>query len=214
MPVVFLMLLLFAGAGDALAQPHKAGVMTSDKYCIRCHTGPITHENATSNDCNLCHDATDGNTLRKHSVYPITDPKFCYRCHPVQTSYKSIHPLIQAEDCSVCHTPKNWPMKRLPREKILSLCLGCHKHVLLEQNDTPILTKFRNNGKNLHYIHASDKNKIPCLTCHDGHGSDQLHLIRLRRINSRETLTIIYTATEKGGKCMASCHNTRSYERN
>ncbi|MEI6306253.1 MAG: cytochrome c3 family protein, partial [Deltaproteobacteria bacterium] len=126
----------------------------------------------------------------------------------------STHPLIQAEDCGACHIPKNWPMKRLPREKILTLCLGCHKNVLQEQSGVQNLTKFRNNESNLHFIHGGDKNKIPCLTCHDGHGSNQLHLIRLRRTNSREALTIIYTATEKGGKCTASCHTTRSYERN
>jgi len=213
MPVV-LMVLFLAGANHVLAEPNKIGAMTSDRYCIRCHTGPVIHENVTSNNCDLCHNATDNNTLQKHSVYPIKDPKSCYHCHPVRTNEKSVHPLIQAEECSVCHMPKNWPMKRLPREKVLTLCLRCHKHVLLEQHDTPKSTRFQNHGKNLHYIHAGEKTKIPCLTCHDGHGSNQLHLIRLRRTNSREALTIIYTANEKGGKCTASCHTTLGYERN
>ncbi len=94
---------------------------------------------------------------------------------------------------------------------VKQLCFECHERSLVTEKETKN-NSFRDGVTNLHNIHAGE-NKIPCLTCHDIHASDQLHLIRKKGMNGKEAVTITYTATDKGGNCTVSCHDATSYER-
>jgi hypothetical protein len=73
-------------------------------------------------------------------------------------------------------------------------------------------TNFRKGGDNLHQKHLSEN--TTCYTCHDTHGSEQLHLINfdtsvvtpLNGSNSQSSWFEITTGNGGGG-CFLACHN-------
>lgn len=187
------------------------------KPCYKCHaskvTAPFVHSGLADKECTPCHNATGGNHQSNHSLYAVKDKssKICYECHDNQTSKKSVHPPIMENDCLVCHAPHASNFKFQLGLPVKDLCFECHEKTLVTEKETE-KNSFRDGVNNLHNVHA-EKNGIPCLTCHDIHASDQMHMIRAKGMNGKEAVTITYTTTPKGGNCTASCHDALSYER-
>ena len=219
MLILFVVLLSLPGA-ICLADESKGTIdSVTGKPCYKCHrskvNAPKIHEALAGNECAPCHKTAGGDHQKNHAIYAVKDrsAKLCWECHDSVADQKSVHPIITDEGCLGCHTPHNSSLSRLLRAEVPALCFQCHDRGLVEARETAKGTDFRDGTQNLHYLHAGDKNGIPCLACHDVHASGQLHLIRAKGSNGTEAVTITYTATEKGGSCSASCHDTLGYQR-
>jgi predicted CXXCH cytochrome family protein len=191
----------------------------SGKPCYKCHqskvTAPFVHSAMASKECTPCHNATGGNHQANKALYAVKDKssKLCYECHDNQSTKKSVHGPIQEDSCLGCHAPHAAKQKFQLGESTPELCFGCHDKALLMEKDTQKATGYRDGTSNLHFLHAGEKNGIPCLTCHDVHASDQLHLIRPKGTNGKEAVTLTYKESDKGGNCTTSCHDALGYER-
>ena len=90
------------------------------------------------------------------------------------------------------------------------LCFVCHNYSVYVSSGTTSATNFREGTDNLHNKHVTKR--ISCYTCHDTHGSEQLHLINFNAdamtfTNGRNSQTAWY-ATANGGGCFLACHGT------
>ena len=216
--VITVTMALLAAANCLAAESAGTIDPVSGKPCYRCHrskvTGTYVHDALEGHECTPCHNPTGGDHQQNPSLYAVKDKsaKLCYQCHDSFADQKSVHPAIDEVECIGCHAPHNSSLKNLLRYKVPTLCFRCHDRALVEQKETGKATGFRDGVQNLHYAHAGE-NAIPCLTCHNQHASSQLHLIRPKGTNGKEAVTITYTASDKGGTCTTSCHDTLSYER-
>jgi len=92
------------------------------------------------------------------------------------------------------------------------VCFNCHSYNTYVTLSSTTNTNFRKGGDNLHRLHASEN--ATCYTCHDTHGSEQLHLINfnaayvspLNGTNSQSAWVEI-TSGNGGGGCFITCHN-------
>lgn len=214
------MLLLAGNALAADAKGEAKGTIdpVSGKPCYKCHmskvNGPNTHSALADKECTPCHANSGGDHQKDHQIYAVKDKsaKLCWQCHDSVEKQKSVHPIISDEGCLGCHAPHASSLGKLLREESPALCFQCHDAKLVQERETQKGTGFRDGTQSLHYVHAG-KNAIQCLACHDVHASSQMHLIRPKGANGKDAVTITYTATEKGGSCAASCHDTLSYAR-
>jgi len=214
---VLMMLLLLAVTNHALAASHNAGKPTVDKDCIGCHPGPNTHAKVKGKECTPCHVNSGESHLRNHGIAMLHAKRFCFQCHALKDdreSIKSLHPGISAWNCEICHSPENYPLKKMPLANQLIICNECHNRNQLAQAVTRTGTNFRDGSKNLHYIHSEELYHISCINCHDVHSSKQLHLIRTSGSKYVLDVTIVYNAHNNGGSCTTSCHTPRIYLRN
>ena len=91
------------------------------------------------------------------------------------------------------------------------ICFLCHSYAVYVTLDSSTETNFRNQNKNLHKLHSGKR--TACYTCHDTHGSEQLHLINFNANVAtipagRDSQTAWY-ATSTGGGCYLACHGTQ-----
>lgn len=204
---------------DASASPAEATIDAfSGKPCFKCHrnklTAPFVHDALAGNRCIPCHKLTNGNHQVDHWLAAAKERSaaLCYECHENWSRQKSVHGPIQGGDCLGCHAPHAADNKNLLRFELQELCFECHGRSLVTAKETLTATGFRDGRQNLHQLHG-DKNRIPCLTCHDAHASGQLHLIRLKGTGNRGTVAITHAATATGGTCATSCHDAAAYVR-
>ena len=190
----------------------------SGKPCYKCHASkvkaPFVHPWLADKVCTPCHSVTAGNHQSDPTLYAVKDKssKICYECHDNKTKETSVHPPIQENDCLGCHAPHAANFRFQLGAPVQKLCFECHDLSLVTEKETA-KNGFRDGTSNLHYLHAGEKNAIPCLSCHDVHASSQLHLMRPKGTNGKEAVTIAYTTTPKGGNCTVSCHDALGYER-
>jgi predicted CXXCH cytochrome family protein len=190
----------------------------SGKPCYKCHrskvTAPFVHSGLADKECTPCHSVEKGNHQSNHSLFEVKDKsaKVCYECHDNKSKEKSVHPPITEDGCLGCHAPHASNFKYQLGGPVKKLCFNCHELSLITEKETD-KNAFRDGTTNLHYLHAGEKNAIPCLSCHDVHASSQLHLMRPKGTNGTEAVTITYTTTPKGGNCTVSCHDALGYER-
>ncbi len=92
------------------------------------------------------------------------------------------------------------------------MCFSCHSYATYVTTSSTTSTNFRKGGDNLHSKHVNGED-TPCYTCHDSHGSEQLHLINfnvaaMTILNGRDSQTAWYETTSGngGGGCFLACH--------
>lgn len=92
------------------------------------------------------------------------------------------------------------------------LCFSCHSYATYVTTSSTTSTNFRDGGDNLHSEHVGEN--TTCYTCHDSHGSEQLHLINfdvsaVTILNGRDSQTAWYETTggNGGGGCFLACHD-------
>ena len=204
---------------DVSAAESKGTVdAVSGKLCAKCHRSkvkaPFVHGGLADKECTPCHTVTGGNHQLDPSLYGVKDKsaKVCYECHENQSGKKSVHGPIQEDDCFGCHAPHVSNFKYQLGTSPEKLCFECHDKSMVTVKETD-KTGFRDGNSNFHFLHSGESVAIPCLSCHDVHASDQLHLIRSKGTNGKEAVTITYTTTPKGGNCTVSCHDALGYER-
>jgi predicted CXXCH cytochrome family protein len=148
--------------------------------CLQCHDphqsaapklmAKFMHPPFADKQCEVCHaPAKDGKV-----VLTQADTKsLCVMCHGEQTKQietaKVQHPGA-AGDCTDCHSPHASKTPGLPKTNGVEICLTCHT----EQAEM-LKTK-----KILHRPAFQDG----CGTCHNAHGNDNAHLLRVKDINT------------------------------
>ncbi len=157
---------------------HNQPFGTAD--CLQCHDphqsaapklmAKFMHPPFADKQCDVCHaPAKDGKV-----VLTQADVKsLCVICHDAQAkqiaSAKVQHPGA-AGDCTDCHSPHASRTPGLPKTNGVEICLACHT----EQAEM-VKTK-----KVLHRPAFQDG----CGTCHEAHGNDNEHLLRVKDINT------------------------------
>lgn len=195
------------------------GALMKGRKCLNCHQG---------------HASTHGSLLRMPSA------SLCLSCHSreiprfgqrkltdihkaLQSKYR--HQPLQKGRCQDCHTAHGASFPKLLtkahpaglyadyQKKKYDLCFSCHQEGLVSSKQTLTSTNFRNGAFNLHWLHVNRKKGRSCRFCHDAHATQQPHLIRKRVTFGQWKLPIGFQASKEGGKCAASCHQSRTYRR-
>ena len=150
----------------------------------------------------------------------------CLECHDGVSSHKYLHPPVAQHECHLCHNPhgniKNRLMSKGYSTKLFlpysndeyTLCFSCHKRDLLLFPDTSFSTGFRDNQRNLHYLHV---NKVSrgrnCKLCHAPHGSELPKMIVETVEFGKWPMKLNFVKTENGGSCLPGCHKREVYNR-
>ena len=148
--------------------------------CLSCHDPhqsdspklmrQFMHPPFADKTCDVCHaPAKDGKVV-------LTQPdakSLCVMCHDEKAksieSAKVPHPGAMG-DCTDCHSPHASRQPGLPKTNGVEICLTCHT----EQAEM-LKTK-----KVLHGPVVKDG----CGTCHEPHGNENAHLLRVKDINT------------------------------
>ncbi len=99
--------------------------------------------------------------------------------------------------------------------KLYALCFNCHEEKAFTTPETDELTQFRNEKKNLHYVHVNKSERgRTCRACHEVHACVQDHNIRdgVPYGPKGWTLKLNYAKTPTGGSCEKTCHQTKTYD--
>jgi predicted CXXCH cytochrome family protein len=141
----------------------------------------------------------------------------CADCHRSKLTAAFVHSALDGDTCTPCHKLSNGNHQSDHRfaevkERSSRLCLECHGQALVQEKETRDVTGFRNGARNLHYLHST-MNVIPCLSCHDAHGSAQKFLIRPQTAGRKTGVTVKHAVTASGGSCTTSCHPPYDYAR-
>lgn len=121
-------LLILSGPSQAPAAEHPVG---PDEACLECHddllAGAFKHSPAEEEFCDACHEvAGDGDTF---SVTVNNTSEICLECHTEigeRMSAGNLHPILEAEACSLCHNPHSSDQPRFLLAPQVSLCGDCH----------------------------------------------------------------------------------------
>lgn len=194
------------------------GPINDIKSCVNCHSPHSTNE---------------AKLLKKESK------ELCLSCHnkPIETknhkipnikqkvtTAKVIHAAVE-DGCITCHKPHSSDNKNLLADNFPSneytvvnpdsfaLCFNCHDAAMIEKPTTTDATSFRNNSKNLHFLHVNGNKGRSCTLCHDVHGTDNEHLIKPKVLFGNYEMTQTYRSTGTGGSCKNACHSEKAYER-
>ncbi|HET9407528.1 MAG TPA: cytochrome c3 family protein [Candidatus Sulfotelmatobacter sp.] len=147
--------------------------------CMQCHDphssaspklmAKFQHPPFADKSCEMCHaPPKDGKV-----VLTQADAKsLCVTCHDDQAkkieTAKVAHPGAQAGDCLDCHNPHASSQPNLPKTDAVNICLGCHSDIADLHKKTTLHQPVFEQG---------------CSTCHDGHGNDNPHLLRVANTN-------------------------------
>lgn len=211
---------IILGAGTSASAAPVVGTIDpySGKPCVLCHpgklAGPGLHGALDGNRCVPCHKLSNGNHTINHSFSEPKDrtARLCYECHPDQSRQLSVHAPVMENSCLVCHAPHSSPHSRLLKNPWPILCFSCHDKGLERDEQTDKSTAFRDNRRNLHYLHLR-KAGISCLTCHQPHASSQERLLRTAWKSGKDQEKLTFRSTLTGGSCNTSCHDELSYSR-
>ena len=198
---------------------HK--VIQQDEACLKCHSAHATdYEHVLRKDkkdkqlCLDCHDkkvaALKGDLA---AIGPLLAPG------------NTIHEPINTDGCTACHQPHQSEEHSLlnltfPTSNYASgipgnydLCFKCHPKEMLTAPLTDSLTGFRQQRKNLHYLHSQGKRGRNCKLCHDAHGTPNKYLIKNETLYGNWLMPIEFTSDSLGGSCLTGCHERKFYER-
>jgi len=221
--------------------PHNSGYANLLKkppleLCFGCHedlkeamqSDVVKHEpvleGMACSECHRAHTSTFDALLRK------PQGELCYTCHEELKARVDAarfrHQPVEDNSCSACHLPhSSMHAKRLLAESPAgryspydparyALCFSCHDEAIADERYTESFTNFRNGSLNLHYLHVNkEEHGRTCLTCHDGHVSNQPKLIRDEAQYGNWRLTIRFAKTDTGGSCSSGCHEEFAYDR-
>lgn len=194
---------------------------------------PVLQDGGCSN-CHAPHYSKAGHLL------PADEMTVCLSCHgkdnlgkpPLKNiktqieGKKYLHGPIKKGSCKACHDPhgSNY-FRMLPgsypadlyvayKDGVFDACLTCHEKNLLRFAETTLYTKFRNGGKNLHFVHVSTRKGRTCRICHEPHASDEEKLINKDGLQFGEwRIPLNFKITPTGGSCAPGCHRLFKYDR-
>ncbi len=215
------------------------GIINDQASCVNCHNPhsaghkPLLRKQRREL-CLSCHDKE----IQTSGSSPRTIPSIKKK---IEDTY--VHYPAAGKTCiSACHSPHAAGFDRLlldafpvsnynryvEEPNTYALCFGCHDVSMLNATGSAGDTNFRNDtmkdgvvqSKNLHWFHVVDAagsgNKEMgrnCVVCHDPHGAPQEHNIRSSWKMGHSNVNLKYVPNPKGGQCMRSCHESKTYER-
>lgn len=223
--VMFLLLLVLAGALPALAAEHPVPLPkdVQDKNCLECHDektkGKAVHS-AMQMGCSTCHNVkSDGTTTTVELASPKNE--LCFTCHD-KSKEETLHKPYEEGQCTTCHSPHSSDFPKQTRAEGNTLCLACHAARNVSGDKVPLfaaqeisaqefdaIPKILPNDKaQIGHPFASHPvsgmadptnpaQKISCLSCHEQHASGQQNLIRTAK-------------NDKNGDICNACH--QAYE--
>jgi len=200
---------------------HEHKAVKQDKKCLNCHTPHDAPYIKQLKDepmalCLNCHNdkLTEGNSIKLVNMKDLLEKN------------KDWHGPIREHDCSGCHMVHGSTNFRIlkhtyPEEFYTSfsqeqyeLCFSCHQPSIVQDPKTTTLTGFRDNDRNLHYLHVNKKIKgRTCRACHETHASQNPKHIRDSVPFGQWMLPIRYEKSPDGGKCSPGCHAPKEYHR-
>ena len=151
--------------------------------CYTCHKDKIgqfaqdyIHGPVAGGGCRVCHDP-HGSRFEMSLVNPV--PVLCPSCHSMEANQEKMvqHLPFANGQCSECHDPHStnhrWVLVRSSQD----LCMSCHEESgTLRFHDHPYNVKpKRQLASNLQ---LTDQGELECLSCHDPHATDAVHLLR------------------------------------
>jgi predicted CXXCH cytochrome family protein len=203
-------------------------------------TSPAVHRAATDvGGCQTCH-AAHSSKLRHLEKQP--QPEECLSCHdrvletaagatlPNMAALLQENPVhhgpIRLGSCTACHQPHAGQHFRLltadyPAEfyapfkiELYALCFRCHVPDLVLQPWGEGLTRFRDGGKNLHWLHVNQQKGRTCRACHEVHASKQAFHVResVPFGSGGWMLALNFKPTPTGGSCTPGCHVQKKYD--
>ncbi|MFQ5583808.1 MAG: cytochrome c3 family protein [Calditrichia bacterium] len=187
--------------------------------CLSCHSPHATKNKALLVDgeaetCFLCH----GYKNKWPDMH--TDN---IQARVSQSNY--VHDPVADGECTLCHLPHTsrfpfllnsaFPEGSYTKDGVASfaLCFDCHDQEMIEEPVTKNATEFRDDDKNLHYLHVNREKGRSCINCHNIHGADFPHLINKKSKFGKWKMPIIYKVNENGATCLPGCHEEKTYQR-
>jgi predicted CXXCH cytochrome family protein len=202
----------------------------SKDICLECHQAIIDytylHPPVAAGDCLACH--TFHNTTPSLLI-ESQDHILCYSCHQAITHEgdTELHGDVAKQKCKSCHTAHGSFFKHLLAgpystdffnaydDKQYALCFQCHKIDLLLHPNTSYNTNFRDDQKNLHFVHVNRKTRgRSCKLCHVIHSGRQPKLMAEKVSFGDWEMPINFISDVNGGQCTPGCHAQASYNRN
>jgi predicted CXXCH cytochrome family protein len=195
------------GAGMCVAchnpksKPNRYRIGKDDNVlCYSCHEDrkeidtkkKLMHGPVAAGMCTVCHDPHSS-----PNDYQLIKPKneLCVMCHQEDAdrwlSKPHLHPPFARGECYKCHDPHSSDYQYNLRADEKDLCKLCHI--------IPVPGHWHDNQARRPLFELPDdlpldgRGKIMCLTCHDPHGADGVHL------------------TRRGGDCRG-CHGIMSFQ--
>ena len=201
----------------------KHDALTQGAQCANCHNphGANVEHLLIQMPMQLCLQCHAKDDIVDHDGKKLTNMKRLLDQNPKH------HGPVAAEDCSACHNPhagKNFRLLTIeypatfysPYDaKLYALCFNCHEEKAFTTPETDELTQFRNEKKNLHYVHVNKSERgRTCRACHEVHACVQDHNIRdgVPYGPKGWTLKLNYAKTPTGGSCEKTCHQTKTYD--
>lgn len=147
--------------------------------CVTCHDPhesaqprlmqAFTHAPFAGGQCDTCHaPAQDGKVV----LVKASSKELCITCHDDKAklieSAKVQHPGA-AGDCVDCHNPHASRQPGLPKTNKVEICLACHTDQAEQLQTKRILHQ--------------PAFQTGCSTCHEPHGGENAHLLRVKEIN-------------------------------
>ncbi|MFQ6605352.1 MAG: cytochrome c3 family protein [Fidelibacterota bacterium] len=196
---------------------HKA--VEKDKTCMNCHNphGSSVNKNLKSESFDLC--------LSCHNKNPDRKKGGLANMKRLLDRNEDWHGPIRDKDCTGCHQPHSSANFRLLKHRYpasfyerfdvenYALCYQCHPAENVFDQNTAVLTNFRDGDRNLHYLHINREKGRTCRACHETHASQKPYHIREGVPFGKWLLPINFTPSDKGGSCAPGCHSEKTYRR-
>lgn len=195
---------------------HQA--INEKKQCVNCHSPHSSTEKKllTADKKELCLSCHDKDV----SIYG----KKIINIKQLLKTSKVVHQALIG-GCTVCHKPhastenylliSAYPIGQYApgKKDNYAICWECHDSDLLELAKTKTATEFRDQERNLHYLHIIGENGRSCSICHDAHASRNEHLVVDKIPFGEWELPINYIPADNGGSCFPGCHQQYKYVR-
>lgn len=193
--------------------------VTAGRKCLACHSPHNAAQRSLLKlpDGELCLDCHDGSATPGGEAAADIKSKV--------TSREFVHDPAAEGNCLSCHHPHSGSKAELLTEAFpaglyaegavasYALCFDCHDSDLLEAENTREATNFRDERRNLHYVHLKREKSRSCVHCHDLHGSDLPHILLETSAFGQWKMPLGFKVTENGGSCRPGCHEAKTYRR-
>lgn len=201
-------------------QPYRHKFFEPRTQCGNCHYAHSRAEHQylrpeVSETCLTCHDIPI-----RSANHQLENVARSLREKPV------VHGAVKAQGCQACHTPHGSVQPSLLlagypageykpyQTSDYALCWRCHNARLVEAPSDATATRFRNETKNLHYLHVIQlKRARACHLCHEAHASDVTHLLRQTTRFGQWNAELKWQELPDGGTCLTACHDQKRYTR-
>ncbi len=175
--------------------------------CYLCHepknTKSTKHPPVDEGECLTCH--SPHGSANKFLLTDSPASNLCEMCHDLALGEKkTVHGPVKNKKCTKCHDPHQSDFENLLKEGSKELCLECHRKTIKAGKRT--ITNIGQSLKTTNIIHSALE-MDGCLTCHDGHASDNNNLL----IDKFPSGT--YTNVGKEGYSLCfNCHDSQIME--